>query len=81
MMKIATYNIEWLRNRNLEIEKILNETDFDFLILTEAIDINLRNYKYKYLTDELPQNYEYETQNYFKILKGKKGHRTIIYSK
>ena len=81
MMKIATYNIDWLRNRKLEIEKILNETDFDFLILTEAIDINLRNYKYKYLTDELPQNYEYETQNYFKILKGKKGHRTIIYSK
>jgi exonuclease III len=45
-MKIATYNIDWLRNRKLEIEKILNETDFDFLILTEAIDINLRNYKY-----------------------------------
>ncbi|KMQ67995.1 endonuclease/exonuclease/phosphatase family protein [Chryseobacterium koreense] len=80
-MKIATYNIDWLNKRKIEIENILNETDFDFLILTEAIDVNLKNYKYKYFTDELPQNYEYETQNYSEILNGKKGHRTIIYSK
>lgn len=80
-MKIATYNIDWLNKRKVEIENILSETDFDFLILTEAIDINLKNYPFKYFTDELPQNCEYETQNYSQILKGKKGHRTIIYSK
>lgn len=81
MMKITTYNIDWLKRRKSEIEKILSQSNFDFLVLTEAIDINLKNYQYKYFTDELPQNYEYETQNYSQILNGKKGHRTIIYSK
>jgi len=80
-MKIATYNIDWLKSDRNKIENILNETDFDFLILTEAININLKNYPFKYLTEELPQNSEYETQNYAEILKGKNGHRTIIYSK
>jgi hypothetical protein len=44
-MKIATLNIDWARKKNhLKTVEFLNQFDFDFLILTEAIDLN-----YKYL--------------------------------
>ena len=81
-MKIATLNIDWaLQVGKGKIEEFLNQQDFDFLILTEAIDLDLKNFKFKYLSQPIPDNIEYEGLNYTEYLKGEKAYRSIIYSK
>lgn len=81
-MKIATLNIDWARKVSKEsIETFLNKQDFDFLILTEAINLKLRQFEYQYLSEQIPENIEYENLNYTDYLKGEKAYRTIIYSK
>ena len=55
-MKIATLNIDWAKkykskNHFLRVEEFLNTQDFDFLILTEAIDLNLTYFPLKYLSE------------------------------
>jgi endonuclease/exonuclease/phosphatase family metal-dependent hydrolase len=80
-MIIATLNIDWAKKGKLKIENYLNQFDFDFLVLTEAIDLDLKNYKFKYFSEEIPTDIIFEKQDYSKILKGEKGYRTIIYSK
>lgn len=81
-MKIATLNIDWSRKIKKEkIEQFLDNQDFDFLILTEAINLNLKNFKFKYFSEQIPKNIEYEGLNYSKYLNGEKAFRTIVYSK
>ena len=85
-MKIATLNIDWAKkykskNHFLKVEEFLNKQDFDFLILTEAIALNLTNYPCKYLSQQIPENIVYENVNYTEYLKEEKAFRTIIYSK
>lgn len=85
-MKIATLNIDWAKkgkskNHFKLIENYLNQQYFDFLILTEAINLNLKNYKFKYCSEQIPENVIYEGLNYTEYLKGEKAFRTIIYSK
>jgi len=81
-MKIATINIDWAKQKKpLKIEEFLNQFDFDFLILTEAVDLNLKNFKYKYFCSQIPENVIYENLNYTEYLKGEKAFRTILYSK
>lgn len=84
-MKIATFNIDWANkskspNHYKKVEEILQKQTFDFLVLTEAIDLNLENYKYKYFSASIPENQIYEGLNYTEFLKGEKAFRTIIYS-
>ncbi len=84
-MKIATLNIDWAKkykskNHYAKIEQFLNRQEFDFLILTEAIDLNLSNFPFKYLPEQIPENI-YENINYTEYLKGENAYRTIIYSK
>lgn len=82
IMTIATLNIDWARKKNsLQIEEFINQFDFDFLILTEAVNLNLKNFKYKYFCDQIPENVIYENLNYTEYLKGEKAFRTILYSK
>ncbi|WP_379966789.1 hypothetical protein [Epilithonimonas sp. UC225_85] len=81
-MKIATLNIDWCKKIKPEIiEYFLNQQDFDFLILTEAVDLNLQNFEFKYFSEQIPENIDYEGLNYSKYLKREKAFRTIIYSK
>jgi len=81
-MKIATLNIDWSRKIKKEkIEQFLDSQDFDFLILTEAVNLNLINFDFKYLSEKIPENIEYEGLNYSRYLDGEKAYRTIIYSK
>lgn len=85
-MKIATLNIDWAKkgktkNHYQKIEAFLNEQDFDFLVITEGIDLNLSNFPYKYFSEQIPENVVYEDLNYSEYLKGEKAFRTIIYSK
>jgi endonuclease/exonuclease/phosphatase family metal-dependent hydrolase len=85
-VKIATLNIDWgrksrSRNHFKKIEEILNEQIFDFLILTEAIELNLPAYKYRYSSEKIPENQVYEGLNYTEYLHGEKAFRTMIYSK
>ncbi|WP_326984987.1 hypothetical protein VUJ46_10800 [Chryseobacterium sp. MYb264] len=81
-MKIATLNIDWARKKtSAKIEEFLNQFDFDFLILTEAIDLDLKNFNHKYLCSQIPENIIYENLNYTEYLKGEKAFRTILYSK
>ncbi|MCS3871273.1 endonuclease/exonuclease/phosphatase family metal-dependent hydrolase [Chryseobacterium ginsenosidimutans] len=81
-MKIATLNIDWTRKKGaLKTVEFLNQLDFDFLILTEAINLNLKNFKYKYFCSQIPENIVYENLNYTDYLKGKKAFRSILYSK
>ncbi|SRX73404.1 hypothetical protein [Aequorivita antarctica] len=85
-MKLATLNINWAnksksKNHCLKIEKFLNAQDFHFLILTEAINLDLPNFPFKYLSEQIPENIRYENLNYPEYLKGEKAYRTIIYSK
>lgn len=79
-MTIATFNIDWLKNKKNEILTILSANTFDFLVLTESVDLELENYKYKYSTKGLPKDQVFETQNYATILGNKNGHRVSIYS-
>ncbi|KPH12593.1 endonuclease/exonuclease/phosphatase family protein [Chryseobacterium sp. ERMR1:04] len=81
-MKFATLNIDWARKKDsLKIEELIDQFDFDFLILTEAINLNLKNFKYKYFCEQIPENVIYENLNYTEYLKGEKAFRTILYSK
>lgn len=81
-MKIATLNIDWSKKVNTKkIEDFLQQQNFDFLILTEAINLNLPNYNYKYFSDQIPPSQIYEGLNYTTYLNGEKAYRTIIYSK
>ncbi|GEN77093.1 endonuclease/exonuclease/phosphatase family protein [Chryseobacterium hagamense] len=81
-MKIATLNIDWARKKNPQkTPAFLNGFDFDFLILTEAIDLDLCTFPYKYPCSPIPENTVYENLNYTEYLKGEKAFRTILYSK
>lgn len=81
-MKIATLNIDWSKKLSQQkTENFLQQFDFDFLILTEAIPLNLQNYNCIYYSDQIPTNQVYEGLNYTKYLNGKAAFRTIIYSK
>lgn len=86
MLKIATLNIDWARKYESEshfikIENLLIKQDFDFLILTESIDLNLNNFEFKYFSEKIPENIAYEKLNYSEYLKGETAYRTAIYSK
>lgn len=85
-MKIATLNIDWAekyksKNHFLEIQNYLNLQDFDFLILTESINLNLNNYDFNYFSELIPKNIIYEKLNYTEYLRGEKAFRIAIYSK
>ncbi|GAA5096412.1 hypothetical protein GCM10023210_30140 [Chryseobacterium ginsengisoli] len=81
-MKIATLNIDWARKKGtLKTVEFLNQLDFDFLILTEAVNLDLKNFPYKYSCSQIPENTVYENLNYTEYLKGEKAFRTILYSK
>jgi endonuclease/exonuclease/phosphatase family metal-dependent hydrolase len=85
-MKIATFNIDWARkyrsrNHFSAIEKFLSQQDFDFLILTEAIHLNLKNFNFKYFSETIPEGVVYENIDYTTYLRGEKAFRTVIYSK
>lgn len=85
-MKVATWNIDWGRKYRsakhyLKIEALLNEQDFDLLILTEAINLNLSHYPHKYFSVALPQNQTFAGVNYTQYLKGELAYRVAIYSK
>lgn len=81
-IKIATLNIDWARKKKSSgTAEFLNQFDFDFLILTEAIDLDLQNFPYKYLCSPIPENTVYENLNYSEYLNGEKAFRTVLYSK
>jgi endonuclease/exonuclease/phosphatase family metal-dependent hydrolase len=85
-LKIATLNINWAEKNKSKshfklLENFLNEKDFDFLILTEAINLKLKNFNFKYCSEQITENKIYEGLNYTEYLKGEKAFRTIIYSK
>ncbi|MDD4993709.1 MAG: hypothetical protein PHR83_15915 [Paludibacter sp.] len=85
-MKLATFNIDWAEkytsaNHCKKVEQLLDEQDFDFLVLTETIDLNISSFKYNYFSDQIPANTIYEGLNYTDYLKGETAYRTIIYSK
>lgn len=81
-MKIATLNIDWCKKiKSDKVEAFLDQQDFDFLILTEAINLNLSNFPFKYFSEQIPENTEYEGLHYSNYLNGEKAYRTIIYSK
>ncbi len=84
-MKIATFNIDWARkskilNHYKKIEAFLQGFTFDFLIITEGIDLELPNYPFKYFSEQIPENQVYEGLNYSKFLNNNRAFRTIIYS-
>lgn len=82
-MKVATFNIDWAKknkNHYLKIESDLKKQTFDFLILTESIDLNLPNYKFKYFSEPISGKQVFEEVNYSGFLQGKSGFRTVIYS-
>ncbi|MGB1316019.1 MAG: hypothetical protein ACPG4Y_08360 [Chitinophagales bacterium] len=85
-MKIATLNIDWAgkaksKSHFRKIEAFLNAQDFDFLVLTEAINLELKNFEYKYFTEQIPEDVIYEDLDYTKYLNGEKAFRTVVYSK
>ncbi len=81
-MKIATLNIDWARKKNPQkTAAFLNGFNFDFLILTEAVDLDLERFPYKYPCSPIPEHTVYENLNYTEYLKGDKAFRTILYSK
>lgn len=81
-MKIATLNIDWCKKfKSEKVEMFLSQQDFDFLILTEAVNLNLCQFPFKYFSEQIPENTVYEGLNYSKYLSGEKAYRTIIYSK
>lgn len=80
-MIIATLNIDWAKKGKSKVENYLNQFNFDFLVITEAVDLELKNYPFKYFSQQIPENIVYETKDYSKILNGEKAYRTAIYSK
>lgn len=85
-MTIATLNIDWAKkySSNSHEQKIiatLSTFDFDILVLTEAISINLPNFHYQYFSENLSENKLYEGVNYATYLRGTIAHRVIVYSK
>ena len=85
-MRVATLNIDWGNKHSStthfrKIEQFINQLDFDFLILTEGIKLNLQNFDYEYFSEQIAENIEYEELNYKDYLNGDKAFRTIIYSK
>ncbi len=81
-MKIATFNIDWAsitksKSTVLKITELLNSNDFDILILTEAIELNLPAYSFIFKTNQLPTG-DYEGMFY---KEGINFYRIIIYSK
>lgn len=81
-MKIATLNIDWAKKLKREAtEAFLSKLDFDILVITEGILLNLTNYRYKYLCEPIPENTVYEGLNYTTYLDEEVAYRTIIYSK
>ena len=85
-MNIATLNIDWGRKYKsaqhyLKIEQWLDALDVDFLVLTEAISLDLRNFPYQFHCAAIPANAEYEGLNYSEYLHGETAYRTMIYSK
>ncbi len=84
-MTIATFNIDWAGKsrhsaHSKKIEKFLKDHTFDFLVITEGINLELPNYPFKYFSEQIPENVEYEGLNYSQYLNGEKAFRTIIYS-
>lgn len=81
-MKIATLNIDWAKKlKHKATEAFLSKLDFDILVITEAISLELPNYPYKYLCEPIPENEVYEGLNYTEYLEGETAYRTIVYSK
>lgn len=81
-MKIATLNIDWAKKlKRTDSEAFINTFDFDILVITEGIDLNLTNFPYKFLCNPIPENTVYEGLNYTEYLAGQTAYRTIIYSK
>ena len=85
-MKIATLNIDWAQtyktnNRINAIQDAISLLDADIIVLTEAIMLDLPNYRHFYKTTTISTSEEYEDLNYSKYLKGHSAHRVIIYSK
>ena len=82
-MTIATLNIDWAgksKGKKEKIETELTRFDFDILILTEAVELDLPAYKFNYKTDALPVQGEYEGVKYGELLNNT-GYRAMIYSK
>lgn len=81
-MKIATLNIDWaITLKRTATEALINAFDFDILVITEGINLNLPNFPYKYLCEPIPENILYEGLNYSEYLADETAYRTIIYSK
>ncbi|MFP9113725.1 endonuclease/exonuclease/phosphatase family protein [Flavobacterium sp. RHBU_3] len=81
-MKIATLNIDWARKlKRHKTEQFFSGFDFDILVITEGIDLNLPGYPYKCLCEPIPENTLYEGLNYTEYLEGETAYRTVIYSK
>jgi exonuclease III len=81
-MKIATFNIDWVKKGKTKIETFLNQIDADILVLTESIrEINLTDYDYIYTTKIIPKNGIFEGLDYSKILNKNTGLRVSVYSK
>lgn len=81
-MKIGTLNLNWSLQASQEtIEAFLDPQHFDFLILTEAVHLNLHHFPFSYFSEQIPENVVYEDINYSEYLPGAKAFRTIIYSK
>ena len=60
-MTFATLNIDWAEKYKSakhykKVEQLLDEQEFDFLVLTEAINLNLSSFNYKYFSDQIPAN-------------------------
>lgn len=85
MLKIATYNIDWAstykkKNNISSIELLLNSSDFDILIVTESVQLNL-NFPYSYTSEKIPSDGVFEELDYGKYLNQNGAYRVIIYSK
>lgn len=78
-MKIATFNIDWGKRHFNQIQRELNTREFDLLILTETVPLDLPAYNFIYASTALPQGKEYEGMNYSTFATG--ANRVAIYSK
>src|SRR5687767_9821823 len=79
-MTIGTLNIDWAKTKRKRqaIEAELNNQDFDIVILTEAIPLDLPAYEFVYASTILPRE-NYEGMNY--SLFSYPACRAMIYSK